>query len=132
MCRGLWRYRTARVSVMVALLLVQLPAVVQAIDREILSIGQAQTAEVAAGEVLVRFHHQLPSVEIEERIETFGARVLSWHRELGLVRLRIPDTESLADFLASHEGDAEILSLEPNPLVRAMATKPAVPDDTFR
>jgi len=128
MSKGLPRFRTARGAV-VALVLLSMPAAVHAMDREVLSIGHAQTVEVAAGEVLVRFHHQLPSAEIEKRIDSLGARALSWDRELGLVRLKIPDTESLADFIASHEGDAEIISLEPNPLVMAMADKAAAPND---
>ncbi|MBI2198557.1 MAG: hypothetical protein HYU42_08160 [Candidatus Rokubacteria bacterium] len=87
--------------------------------------------DVAAREVLVRFRKDMSDAEIEQVIRGFSAQVIRRYPRLGLYRLRLPDTESVSNFIQKTQGHPDLIRVEPNPLATTMANEVTPNDPLF-
>jgi subtilisin family serine protease len=69
---------------------------------------------IAGGEVMVRFRAGLPETDVARWIRALGAQVLRRQNKLGLYRLRIPERQTVAGFVALYRSHPDLALIEPN------------------
>ncbi len=97
------------------------------------SVGLAdQSAEVAPGEVLVKFAAGLSAAAIATEVARLGVDVLRALPQVGLYRLKLPAGLSVDAFLRAQRGNPAFQRVEANPIARSQGQSgPLQPNDPF-
>jgi len=104
-----------------------------AFGGQVVSVGAPdQPADVAPGEVLVKFASGLSAAAIATEVARLGVDVVRALPQVGLYRLKLPAGLSVDEFLQAQRGNPAFQRVEANPIARSQGqSSPQEPNDPY-